>query len=108
MADSGQLVLASFISPFRAERARVRKLHEDTGLPFLEVFVDVPLDVAESRDPKGLYRKARAGEIQDFTGINQPYESPESPELNLPNAELSLQDAASNVIKLLRKHALIQ
>lgn len=107
MADSGLLVLASFISPFRAERARVRRLHEAADLPFLEVFVDVPLDVAESRDPKGLYRKARAGEIQDFTGIHQPYESPESPELNLPNAELSLQDASSNVINLLRKHGLI-
>ena len=110
MADSGLLVLASFISPFRAEsRARVRQLHEAADLPrFLEVFVDVPLDVAESRDPKGLYRKARAGEIhRDFTGIHQPYESPESPELNLPNAELSLQDASSNVINLLRKHGLI-
>ena len=107
MADSGLLVLASFISPFRAERARVRRLHEAADLPFLEVFVDVPLDVAESRDPKGLYRKARAGEIQDFTGIHQPYESPESPELTLPNAELSLQDASSNVINLLRKHGLI-
>ena len=107
MADSGLLVLSSFISPFRAERSRVRALHEAAGLPFLEIFVDVPLDVAESRDPKGLYRKARAGEIPDFTGIHQPYESPEAPELRLPTSELSLQDSTAKVIDVLRQHSLI-
>ena len=107
MADSGLLVLSSFISPFRAERSRVRGLHEAAGLPFLEIFVDVPLEVAESRDPKGLYQKARAGEIPDFTGIHQPYESPESPELRLPTSELSLQDSATKVIDVLRQHGLI-
>ena len=95
MADSGLLVLSSFISPFRAERSRVRRLHDAADLPFLEIFVDVPLDVAESRDPKGLYQKARAGEIPDFTGIHQPYESPEAPELRLPTSELSLQDSTA-------------
>ena len=107
MADSGLLVLSSFISPFRAERSRVRALHEAAGLPFLEIFVDVPLDVAESRDPKGLYQRARAGEIPDFTGIHQPYESPEAPELRLPTSELSLQDSTAKVIDVLRQHGLI-
>jgi adenylylsulfate kinase len=107
MADSGLLVLSSFISPFRNERTRVRKLHEDAGLPFVEVFVDVPLDVAESRDPKGLYKKARAGEIPHFTGIHQPYESPDAPELRLPTAELSLEDSTASVIDLLRQRGLI-
>ena len=107
MADSGLLVLSSFISPFRAERSRVRALHEAAGLPFLEIFVDVPLDVAESRDPKGLYQRARAGEIPDFTGIHQPYESPEAPELRLPTSELSLQDSTAKVIDVLRQHSLI-
>ena len=107
MADSGLLVLSSFISPFRAERSRVRVFHEAAGLPFLEIFVDVPLDVAESRDPKGLYQKARAGEIPDFTGIHQPYESPEAPELRLPTSELSLLDSTAKVIDVLRQHSLI-
>lgn len=107
MADSGLLVLSSFISPFRSERSRVRKLHDAADLPFLEIFVDVPLDVAESRDPKGLYQKARAGEIPDFTGIHQPYESPEAPELRLPTSELSLEDSTAKVIDALRQHGLI-
>ena len=107
MADSGLLVLSSFISPFRAERSRVRALHEAAGLPFLEIFVDVPLDVAESRDPKGLYKKARAGEISDFTGIHQPYEPPEAPELRLPTSELSLQESTAKVIDVLRQRGLI-
>ena len=107
MADSGLLVLSSFISPFRAERSRVRALHEAAGLPFVEIFVDVPLDVAESRDPKGLYKKARAGEISDFTGIHQPYEPPEAPELRLPTSELSLQESTAKVIDVLRQRGLI-
>ena len=107
MADSGLLVLSSFISPFRSERSRVRQLHDAADLPFLEIFVDVPLDVAESRDPKGLYRKARAGEIPDFTGIHQPYEAPEAPELRLPTSELSLEDSTAKVIDALRQHGLI-
>ncbi|MEC9464968.1 MAG: adenylyl-sulfate kinase [Myxococcota bacterium] len=83
LADSGCLVLASFISPYRADRARVRHNHEEAGIPFLEVFVDTPIEVCEKRDPKGLYAKAREGEIKDFTGISAPYEVPESPEIHL-------------------------
>ena len=83
LADTGVIVLASLVSPFRADRAMVRALHDDWKLPFIEVFIDVPLEVAESRDPKGLYKKARAGEIRDFTGIHQPYEAPERAEMVL-------------------------
>ena len=99
-ADAGLITLCSFVSPFRAARDRVRRLHEDAepGLPFFEVFVDVPLEVAESRDPKGLYKKARAGEIPDFTGVHQAFEAPPSPELVLPTHELSLQDSAARVV----------
>ena len=107
MADSGLLVLSSFISPFRQERMRVRKMHEQAGLPYLEIFVDVPLDVAESRDPKGLYKKARSGEIPNFTGIHQPYESPEMPDLRLPTSEISLEESTARVIDLLRQQGLI-
>ncbi|WP_313320598.1 sulfate adenylyltransferase subunit CysN [Stenotrophomonas sp.] len=81
MVDAGLVVLVSFISPFRAERQMARERFEDGE--FIEVFVDVPLDVAEARDVKGLYRKARAGQIPNFTGIDSPYEAPETPELHL-------------------------
>ena len=83
MADAGILVLNSFISPYLADRNNVRKLHEDAGIPFLEVFVDCSLGEAEKRDPKGLYKKARAGQIKNFTGIDDPYEAPEKPEIHL-------------------------
>ncbi len=96
-ADSGMIAIASFISPFRQDRAFVRELHHEAGLPFVEVFVDTPLDICEQRDPKQLYAKARRGEIKDFTGINSPYEAPEQPELIIKpgdspaaNAELVL------------------
>ena len=77
------MVLTSFISPYRADRARVREKHEQAGIPFIEVFVDTPIEVGEKRDPKGLYAKARSGEIKDFTGISAPYEPPENPEIHL-------------------------
>jgi bifunctional enzyme CysN/CysC len=86
MADAGVVVLAPVISPFTADRDLVRKSHEAAGIRFLEVFVDAPLEVAEQRDPKGLYAKARAGEITDMTGIDSPYESPERPDLRLDTA----------------------
>jgi adenylylsulfate kinase len=98
LADSGVIVLASLVSPFIADRAAVRALHDEWGIPFLEAFVDVPLDVAESRDPKGLYKKARAGEIRDFTGIHQPYESPLCAELVIDSSKLAVSAAAECVI----------
>lgn len=97
MVDAGVVVLTSFISPFRAERDMARHLFAPGE--FMEVFVDVPLEVAESRDPKGLYKKARRGEIPNFTGINSPYERPEAPELRLEGGLLSVEQAAEAVIR---------
>ncbi len=99
--DAGLIVLSSFISPYRSDRQLVRKLHEDAGMNFIECFVDVPLAEAELRDPKGLYKKARAGEIRNFTGIDDPYEAPESPELVLPSHQLSLEEEVDAVLKKL-------
>ncbi|RZV56073.1 MAG: adenylyl-sulfate kinase, partial [Pseudomonadales bacterium] len=79
--DTGIIVLSGFISPYRNDRDAVRALHNDDNMEFIEIYVDVPLDVAEDRDPKGLYKKARAGEIKNFTGIDDPYEAPSNPEV---------------------------
>ena len=86
MADAGLVVLVPLISPYRADRDLVRELHSVAGLPFFEVFVDTPIELCEQRDPKGLYAKARAGEITGFTGIDDPYEAPVRPELVLTPA----------------------
>jgi bifunctional enzyme CysN/CysC len=99
MADAGLIVIVSFISPFRTERQMARSLFEHRE--FLEVFVDTPLAVAEERDPKGLYKKARRGELANFTGIDSPYEPPDRPEMHLHTTELSARDAARTVIELL-------
>ena len=98
MADAGLVVLVPAISPYATDRDRVRAAHADAGLPFLEVFVDTPLDVCEARDPKGLYRKARAGELSDFTGVDGLYEPPESPELHLDTAALTPAGAAAMIL----------
>lgn len=94
MADAGLVVLVPVISPYRAVRDRVRATHHQADLPFVEVFVDTPLDVCEQRDPKGLYAKARAGEISGMTGIDDPYEAPEQPELRLVPGDLAEAVAA--------------
>jgi adenylylsulfate kinase len=107
LADAGVIVLASFISPYRADRDGVRALHDAIGLPFLEVFVDAPLAVAEARDPKGLYRKARAGEIRGFTGIDDPYEAPDSAEIHLRTAGQSVAASAAAVLEALGTRGLI-
>jgi adenylylsulfate kinase len=107
-ADAGLIAIASFISPYRADRERVRRLHEEAGLPFLEVFVDCPLEVAERRDPKGLYRKARAGEIRGFTGIDDPYEPPEQPELHLRTDRLSVAESVGRIVELLESRGLLR
>lgn len=86
LADFGALVIASFISPFAEARARIRARHAQAGLPFLEVYVDTPLAVCEGRDPKGLYAKARAGQIRGLTGVDAPFEAPAAPELHLDGA----------------------
>ncbi len=83
LADAGVVALVPLVSPYRADRDRVRALHAEARLPFVEVFVDTPIELCEQRDPKGLYKKARAGELTGFTGIDDPYEAPRSPELVL-------------------------
>ncbi len=86
-ADAGLVAVVPLISPYRADRDAVRSLHADAGLPFLEVHVDTPIELCEQRDPKGLYAKARAGQLKGFTGIDDPYEAPSSPELVLVPAD---------------------
>ncbi|MFA9469546.1 MAG: adenylyl-sulfate kinase [Deltaproteobacteria bacterium] len=98
-ADAGGLVLSAFISPYREDRDRVRGLMGPGE--FIEVFVDTPLEICEARDPKGLYKKARAGEISNFTGLDAPYEVPENPEVHLETANLSVDEAAAQVIRYL-------
>jgi len=92
-------VLSAFISPYRADRDRVRGLMGPGE--FVEVFVDTPLEICEARDPKGLYKKARAGEISNFTGLDAPYEVPENPEVHLETANISVDEAAAQVIHYL-------
>ena len=101
-ADAGALVVSAFISPYRADRDRIRALLGDGE--FVEVFVDTPLEVCEARDPKGLYKKARAGEIQNFTGLDAPYEAPTAPEVHLRTATLTVDEASAQVIRYLEEH----
>lgn len=89
-ADAGFVALVPVISPYRADREQARAVHERDGLRFLEVFVNTPLEICEKRDPKGLYKKVRAGEIESFTGISDPYEEPENPDLVLKTSEKPL------------------
>ena len=105
--DAGVIALASFISPYSADRDRVRQLHQESGCDFVEVFVDCALDQAEARDPKGLYKKARAGEIKNFTGIDDPYEAPQQPEIYLRSDKMSLEQEVNIVIDYLLEHAFI-
>jgi len=97
--DAGTIVLTAFISPYQKERDSVRALVE-TG-EFIEIFIDTPLDVCEGRDPKGLYKKARAGEIPEFTGISSPYEAPFTPELHVKTAEQSIEASVDQILTYL-------
>lgn len=106
--DSGVIVLSSFVSPYVADRDRVRQLHVDGGMDFIEVYLDVPLAEAEKRDPKGLYKKARAGEIKNFTGIDDPYEAPLNAELVLPTHQMTLEQEVAAVMALLEQRGLLQ
>jgi bifunctional enzyme CysN/CysC len=83
LADAGVVAIATLVSPYQADRDNARRMHAEANLPFYEVFVDTPLEVCERRDPKGLYAKARAGEIRHFTGVDDPYETPQRPDLLL-------------------------
>jgi len=105
MVDAGVIVITAFISPFRAERRMARDLMSEGE--FMEVFVDTPLAVAEARDPKGLYKKARRGELRNFTGIDSPYEAPEAPEIRIDTTQLSAEQAAEAVFEKLRGEGVI-
>jgi bifunctional enzyme CysN/CysC len=105
MVDAGLIVLTAFISPFRAERRMARSLLGEDE--FIEVFVDTPLSVAEGRDPKGLYKKARRGEIKNFTGIDSPYEEPEQPEIRIETASVSAEAGAEQIVSELRRMGIL-
>ena len=100
-ADAGLVALVPLISPYREDRENAREMHGQFGLRFFEVFVDTPIEVCEERDPKGLYKKARAGEIKDFTGIDDPYETPNDPDLILTPENGLPEDGAKLVLQLL-------
>jgi len=106
-ADAGLIALTSFISPYRADRDKARKLHDDDGLDFIECYVECPLDVAEERDPKGLYKKARAGELKGFTGIDDPYEEPLEAELVLRTDRFTVAECVQQVLNLLEEKGIL-
>ncbi|KAI0387316.1 adenylylsulfate kinase [Hypomontagnella monticulosa] len=114
-ADSACVAITSFISPFRADRQLARDMHaaaskqspDDEPIPFVEVYVDIPIEVAEQRDPKGLYKKARAGEIKEFTGISSPYEAPENAEITIRTHENSVEECVAQIVRWLEEKELI-
>jgi adenylylsulfate kinase len=103
--DAGIIVSSAFISPFKEDRQQARELL-DNG-EFIEVFIDTPIEVCEQRDPKGLYKKARSGEIKNFTGIDSTYELPESPEVHVKTAEQSIEECVEQIVSYLRKKQVI-
>lgn len=105
--DSGTIALSSFISPYQEDRDKVRQLHDEAGVDFIEVFVDCSLEEAEKRDPKGLYKKARAGEIKNFTGIDDPYEAPENPEIHLHTDQMTLDEEVAMIIHYLESNGFL-
>ena len=106
MVDAGLIVLVAFISPFRTERRMAREILEEGE--FVEVFVDTPISVAEQRDPKGLYRKARAGELKNFTGIDSPYEPPENPEIRIDTTDTKVEEAAEQIVGELGRRGILR
>ena len=104
--DGGTIVLTAFISPYRRDREQVRELVDDGE--FIEVFVDTPLDVCEDRDPKGLYKKARAGEIKHFTGIDDPYEAPDQPEITLRTDKNSIEESVVQIMEELAERGYLK
>jgi adenylylsulfate kinase len=105
--DTGVIALSSFISPYAADRDQVRVLHEEAGMDFIEVYVDCSLETAEARDPKGLYKKARAGEIKNFTGIDDPYEAPPRAEIHLHSDQQTLSEEVECILSLLRERGIV-
>lgn len=107
LADAGIVTICSFISPYIKDRYNCRKIHENKNIKFFEVFVDAPLSVCENRDPKGLYKKARSGQISQFTGISAPYEIPKSPDLILQTHLDSEKECAEKCINMLKLKGII-
>ena len=107
LSSSGVTAVAALISPYRADRDRVRARHREAGIPFLEVFVDAPVEVTAARDPKGLYARARAGEIPAFTGVSDPYEPPESPELVIPSHQVTIDEGAEVILRALQQRGVL-
>jgi len=112
-ADSSTIAITSFISPYIADRKIARDLHGaasqegDASIPFIEAYIDIPLAIAEQRDPKGLYKKARAGEIPNFTGISAPYEAPVAPEIHLRTDQLSVEECVARIMEYLYSQKLL-
>ncbi len=106
-ADAGLVVMASFISPYRKDRDTVRALHAAANVPFIEVHCSTPIETCEARDPKGLYKKARAGELKNFTGIDDPYESPEKAEIIIDATGTSPQQATQMLVEHLQKMRIV-
>lgn len=106
-SDGGVITMASFISPYRKDRDLARKVHNDAGLCFVEVFVDTPIEICERRDPKGLYKKARKGEITGFTGINDPYEPPLNPEIVVRTAEHPPHIITAQILSFLKRNGVL-
>ena len=107
-ADCGVIAMTSFISPYRKDRDLCRKLHDDAGLPFIEIHMATPIETCEQRDPKGLYKKARAGLIKGFTGVDDPYEAPSSAELTLDVTSLSPQEVSAQLIDYLAGRGILK
>ena len=106
-ADAGMVSMTSFISPYAKDRDFCRQIHKEAGIPYFEVHVSCPLEECEKRDPKGLYKKARAGEIKGFTGIDDPFEAPENPELDLPTHQLSVEESVVKLVGMLEDAGVI-
>lgn len=106
--DAGLLVLSAFISPYREDRDQVRELHREAGIDFIEIHVDCSLETAEQRDPKGLYQKARTGQIRDFTGIDAPYEEPETPEIHLRTDRMTLDEEVAIILAYMKDKGIIR
>ena len=101
MADAGLIALVPIIAPYAADRDKARRRHEDSGVDYLEVFVDTPLEVCEERDPKGLYARARAGEIKGMTGVDDPYERPTDPDLSIDGTATDVDAAVADILRAL-------
>ncbi len=106
-ADCGVLTMTSFISPYRADRDKARALHVEAQLPFFEIHVATPISTCEERDPKGLYKKARAGQLKGFTGVDDPYEPPLKPEVTIDATHTSPQQAAAQLLEYLQQQGIV-